>query len=67
LITVQLLGGDAEAAIADVIFLHGLQGDWQTTWLSGEREMPWPGWLGEDSSSLAVWSVNYPASATKNS
>ncbi len=50
-----------------VIFIHGLSGDIEKTWVSGtgsESEF-WPYWLDEELSNVAVWSVGYPAARLK--
>ena len=47
------------------MFVHGLNGDKETTWLSsGQPREFWPDWLQADIPGLAVWSLGYPASAT---
>ncbi|OYU50502.1 MAG: hypothetical protein CFE31_02840 [Rhizobiales bacterium PAR1] len=50
-----------------VIFIHGLNGDIEKTWLSGTNSVSefWPYWLDEELSNVAVWSVGYPAAPIK--
>jgi pimeloyl-ACP methyl ester carboxylesterase len=46
----------------DVVFFHGLGGDWETTW-GGQKDSEafWPRWIAEDLSEARVWSAQYPA------
>jgi hypothetical protein len=56
---------------ADIVFLHGLNGDARLTWGATRRgeqynlDLFWPRWLGEDFPDAAVWSVEYDAAASK--
>lgn len=60
-----IIGCDAADRLADVIFVHGLDGDARTTWHpSNHPEQFWPRWLGEDVPRLGVWSLNYAVSAS---
>jgi len=56
--------GPRSAALVDVVFLHGIEGDPIKTW-TNEKGGFWPAWLAEESEELAVWSVGYEASASK--
>ncbi|WP_148088445.1 triacylglycerol lipase [Streptomyces sp. PanSC9] len=58
-------GGDP--ILVDVVFVHGLGGNDVSTWQPDESESPecWLNWLAEDIPSIAVWSLKYPAGATK--
>lgn len=50
---------------ADVIFVHGLDGDARTTWHPQEQPAHfWPAWLGDDCPQLGVWSLGYAVSAS---
>jgi len=52
--------------VLDVLFVHGLGGDALETWHPAKRpEDLWPKWLGEDYPDLAIWTLGYPAKATK--
>src|SRR5262245_36222051 len=48
-------------AKADVIFVHGLGGDYRTTWMAdkSDKRTYWLGWLSEDRPDLNVWSLDY--------
>jgi hypothetical protein len=53
---------------ADVIFVHGINANPRTTWmtdnkLEGFPEESWLYWLGEDIPDVAVWTLGYPADA----
>nr|VFK19736.1 MAG: Predicted ATPase [Candidatus Kentron sp. LFY] len=52
---------------ADVIFLHGLWGNWTKTWAHNKKEPndSWPYWLIQDfGNDCCIWSLDYPASPT---
>ncbi len=56
----------ATEPLLDVIFVHGLGGDAIETWHPAKRpDALWPKWLAEDHSEMAVWTLDYPAKATK--
>ena len=53
---------------ADVIFVHGINADARTTWMTDNQQEGFPRecwlyWLGEDIPDVAVWTLDYPASA----
>jgi hypothetical protein len=51
--------------LVDVIFVHGLGGDGRTTWTPDGATESWLDWLAQDIPSIAVWTLSYPAGATK--
>jgi hypothetical protein len=60
----KIAGCENPHRIADVIFVHGLDGDARTTWQEKDKpETYWPGWLGEEFPQVAVWSLSYEASS----
>ncbi len=61
-----IVGCDNEDRVADIVFLHGLDGDATATWHpSGKPEKYWPRWLGEDLPHVGIWSVDYEAKKFK--
>ncbi|WP_428306485.1 esterase/lipase family protein [Lacipirellula sp.] len=63
---VNAIGGtENERRRADVVFVHGLQGDFQETWQKdSDSSNYWPKWLSDDNPDLGIWSVNYEASSS---
>ena len=60
-----LVGCDNAARLADVVFVHGLDGDARSTWHPrGNPEAFWPAWLGEALPGLGIWSLGYAVSAS---
>lgn len=59
----RVLGGDPDQASLHVVFVHGLGGGIDTTWLTTTTHGPerWPLWLLEDVPDIAVWAVGYNA------
>lgn len=52
--------GAKRATSMDVVFIHGLGGDLDTTW----RHSPtawWPQWVADDHPHVQVWCLGYPA------
>jgi triacylglycerol esterase/lipase EstA (alpha/beta hydrolase family) len=47
----------------DVIFVHGLGGDWRKTWAadSTREDTYWPKWLVADMPAAEIWSLEYEA------
>ena len=60
----QVSGGSPNAAVADVVFVHGIQGDPHGTWTNKNSGF-WPYWLAEDNAGLAVWSAGYKAAVSE--
>ncbi|MBG0568452.1 AAA family ATPase [Actinoplanes aureus] len=58
---------DADGAVIDVVFLHGLNGDGRKTWMRDVADPAsfWPQWLAEDVEHVAVWTVHYDAWASR--
>ena len=62
----KIIGCSDPARIGDVLFIHGLDGDAQSTWHpKNEPEKFWPKWLGEDIASIGVWSFGYEVSSSE--
>jgi hypothetical protein len=59
-VLLQVSDGSTDTAMADVVFVHGIQGDPRETWTNKNGGF-WPSWLAEDNAGLAVWSVGYEA------
>ncbi len=61
----KVSGCDRPDRVADVVFVHGLDGDARTTWHPKDRpDAFWPAWLGEDVPAVGVWSLGYAVSAS---
>src|SRR4051794_31893158 len=58
------LGEPRDDAEGDVVFVHGLGGDWRETSASdpGRDETFWPKWLADALPDVNVWSLEYEAS-----
>ena len=51
--------------VADVVFLHGLNGDARSTWTTPTTpDGFWPGWLGAELHEVGIWSVAYDVRST---
>ena len=57
------IGGCVPSRLADVIFIHGLDGDPFGTWK--HASLFWPEALGLDHAQAGVWSLGYPAAKTE--
>ena len=54
-----------ETVHAHVIFVHGVDGLVEESWMSSAPEPEfWPDWLATDNNDIAVWSIGYPADTT---
>jgi hypothetical protein len=61
----KISGCDNPSRIADVIFVHGLDGDARTAWHPKDKpEGFWPTWLGQDFPNVGIWSLGYAVSAS---
>lgn len=55
---------DVEEPAADIVFVHGLGGDWKETWTATNGAF-WPEWVArEPLEKCRVWCLHYPAAAT---
>src|SRR5690606_3599249 len=52
----------SDSWLVDVIFIHGLTGDAQNTWISEKDGVFWPTWLGSDLKYLNIYTLGYPSS-----
>lgn len=61
----KVSGCDNAQRLADVVFVHGLDGDARSTWHpANDPSSFWPGWLGEDLPQVGVWSLGYAVSSS---
>jgi pimeloyl-ACP methyl ester carboxylesterase len=59
---IKLRSDPAKLKNIHVLFIHGLGGDADNTWLERDsKEQSWPLWLLEDSDELNIWSIEYSA------
>lgn len=62
---VKIIGCSNPDRVADVVFVHGLDGDAKSTW--HPKDQPddfFPKWLGEEFPNIGVWSLGYEASSS---
>lgn len=61
----RIIGSANSHRLLDVIFIHGLDGDSLASWHpEGKSNDFFPRWLGEDLSSIGVWSFGYAAKSS---
>ncbi|MGH9845049.1 MAG: esterase/lipase family protein, partial [Blastocatellia bacterium] len=48
----------------EIIFVHGMDGDAEKTWVAANGKSSWAEWLKEDRPDLRIWSFGYPASSS---
>jgi pimeloyl-ACP methyl ester carboxylesterase len=61
-VEIKLIAGNENSAVRHLVFLHGLGGSSQATWVAGKNtKQPWTRWLAEDFAKNAVWHIDYPA------
>lgn len=51
-----------EAALVDIVFIHGLTGDAYQTWQADGCEEFWPCWLQDDLQHVSIYTLGFPAS-----
>ena len=62
----RISGCDNPDRVADVVFVHGLDGDAVKTWqVKDQPDTFWPRWLGEDFPNVGIWSLGYAVSASE--
>jgi len=60
----KIIGCSDEDRVADIVFVHGLDGDAKSTWHPKDRpEEFWPKWIGEVFPNVGVWSLGYKANS----
>ncbi len=52
--------GATRPVAMDIVFIHGLGGDWEATWRFDEHRF-WPSWLADAHPQVQVWCLGYPA------
>ena len=63
---VKLGGGEPSVQSAEIIFVHGLNGDARTTWeCNPDKHFFWPEWLGQQLPEVGVFSIDYDAFASE--
>jgi pimeloyl-ACP methyl ester carboxylesterase len=46
---------------ADIVFVHGLDGDYRKTWTGSKDYLFWPQWISQEFPTCRIWSFDYPA------
>ena len=59
----HVFGKDRDDIQLDVIFIHGLDGHAEKTWVNNDNEF-WPSWFETEFESIAVWTIGYDATST---
>jgi pimeloyl-ACP methyl ester carboxylesterase len=61
----KIQGPFDKGAVLDVVFVHGLGGNLESTWHPhGNTQAYWPQWIANDLPKTQVWSLGYPAGPT---
>lgn len=64
---VQVHGFDGGDRHADIIFVHGLNGNAYDYWChEGKEENYWPAWLAQEFPKVGVWALSYENAAFKS-
>jgi hypothetical protein len=62
---IKVANCDKPGRLADLVFVHGLDGDARQTWHPKDKPAAfWPAWLGEDFPELGIWSLDYDVSSS---
>lgn len=60
----KIIGCSDDDHVADIVFVHGLDGDAMSTWHPKDHpEAFWPKWIGEAFPTAGVWSLGYKAAS----
>jgi pimeloyl-ACP methyl ester carboxylesterase len=60
----KIIGCSDDDRVADIVFVHGLDGDAMSTWHPKDHpEAFWPKWIGEAFPNVGVWSLGYKAAS----
>lgn len=57
-------GSNAPERRGDVVFVHGLDGNYSTTWGNPKEKFYWPLWLSQQSKDIGIWSLDYDGAAS---
>lgn len=61
-----IAGADNQQRLLDVVFIHGLDGNARTTWMSSQDDASfWPEWLAQDIPEIGVWTLGYAADISR--
>ena len=63
--TLHLLRDSDTDPLLDLVFIHGLDGDYSDTWRSHDGKEVWPKWLGDEFPQARIHSLAYEAASSK--